>query len=357
MLLPKSAICILSSVLACQNVAFAMPSQPASTIPSDLISEIQIDVENALKDIKPQKSKNQVNTAILPGERFVIWGEIFRDGHIWAIAEAKSKTAYLEWIGNRWKFREAWDLTPCWLPEGALREDRGFFHITPTKQPFSIKPVGPDKSIALLIAFNNDGYRLGYEIAVPTRDKRNIKLVASSGDGEPDTAAGYLITHESSGRKSWWKQNIYHKWINDYPIQYLTWTNGNVNESDMGPTRFTIDTTPASPVGEKHYRVVQPEGSETTTVLMNEVEFAKIEFTWKHEKFLLSEPSGGAAAEELYFFEKLTGLPGKACGERINGVSIETAKRYQSKLEIKLSGTKEAFQTLSPDRRLYSGQK
>lgn len=331
---------------ALSTAALGLPEGKPALTP-ETIEAIKTEVELACLSIIPKNSGNPPTSAILPNECFAMWGDLFSNGHLWAVIETKKENgvAYLEWKNGRWQFRELLDITACWLPKGVKPEDRGYYHINPTppSQAFKLKNINADGSPVLLIPFNNDGYNLGYAIATPLPKNAGIKIVEFSMAGEPDAAFGYLITYNASGRKAWWGQRIYHKWVNGVPVKQATWTDGNVNKTDEGPTWLTIETTRLSPVGERHYRILK----EDNVVLRDDQPFAAIKFTLDKDNARAETPIDGAATEELYFFERLTGLPWKAYGSNINGTSLEFAKKWQQALTVEFTGTPEGIKLFS----------
>lgn len=319
--------------------------------------------------VKPIKGKNPPKNLVLPGERFVLWGDLFGDGHLWAITQTKHAhfgVAYLEWAGQHWQFREAWNAQADWLPDGVSKIDRGYSNVAPPLLPFTLEDLDGDGVPEVLISFVNDGYKLGCEIIkAKPKNAGMMMLNVTSESGEPECAGGYLITHESSGRKAWWGQNIYHKWVKGAPEEVVTWTEGNVGETDMGPTRITIETTALSPVGARSYRIPKEEdevdgnentrrqikefrnGAEGTVILRDDKPFAVIRFKWKEKGPEQKCASCQPAAEALYLFEKLTGLPWKVYGKEIYGEKLEVAKEWQSFFDVEVTGTPEGIKLLS----------
>jgi hypothetical protein len=348
----NALITLMTTICTVSFAAFGLPFEEKPRLTPDAVEAIKVDVGLAMQNIRPESSKNHSTTAILPNERFVMWGDLFSNGHVWAIVETQDKSgvAYLEWKNDHWLFREVWDIAACWLPEGIKPRDRGYYHIHPTPPPqaFKLKNVNSDGSPAILIPFNNDGYDLGYAIAVPLPNHAGIKIVEFSMSGEPDAAAGYLITYNTSGRKAWWGQRLYHKWVDGKTMHQVTWTEGNVGETDMGPTWLTIDTTASSPVGEQHYRVLKDEDLPSHRVLRNDAPFAVVEFCWDARKVRPQDATIMPAAEALYLFERLTGLQWKAYGDDIYGIKVKDAKIGQKALTTQVTGTPEGIKTLSP---------
>ncbi|MCE9519488.1 MAG: hypothetical protein K8R87_08050 [Verrucomicrobia bacterium] len=370
-----TSCCLSQRLILCIAIlAFGITAKMLTAVQplqKEELSAIQSDMESTMQSVKPAKDKNPPNNLVLPGERFVLWGDLFGDGHLWAIAQTKHAVyglAYLEWKSGQWQFREAWQATADWVPEGVKPSERDYFHITPPLVPFTLKDLNGDGIPEVLVSFNNDGYKLGYEIIQADSKASCLKLLdVYSGSGEPEYSDGYLIGFDASGRKAWWGQNIYYKWIDGHPTKYATWTDGNVEESDMGPTEFTVETTKESSRGVQSYRVLRDEddefnkfsddlckavkafrnGKRGTVILKEEKPFAVLNFKWKKNGLEHKEANGQAAAEELYFFETLTGLPWKAYGKTINGEKIETAKERQSLLEVDVFGSPEAIKLLS----------
>ena len=324
----------------------AHPLVEVQPLKQEELSVIKADVEGAMQNIKPSNDKNPPKNQVLPKERFVLWGDLFGDGHVWAITETKNHpygAAYLEWENRRWQLRQIWDAQVDWIPEGAKPEDREYFHSSPPHVPFLLKDLNGDGVPEILISFS-DGYSIGYQIAEYDAKKERITMLdVLSGDGEPEYADGYLITHHSSGRKAWWGENEYHIWKERRPVSLAVWREAS---GETGEERFEVTVRKTMPTGPCSYVVVQND--EGAHVISRDAKpFAVINFKWK-EKHLEQRLAGGQpAAEELYLFEKLTALPWKAYGKKINDEKLETAKEWQSLFDVEVTGTPEGIKLLS----------
>jgi PDDEXK-like domain of unknown function (DUF3799) len=80
------------------------------------------------------------------------------------------------------------------------------------------------------------------------------------------------------------------------------------------------------------------------TILRDEKPFAVVEFLREKSQ---EYPSTAPGAEELFLFEKLSGLPWKCYGDQVNFIDLKTTRDAYKDFTVKVSGDPQAVKMLS----------
>lgn len=273
---------------------------------------------------------------VLEDGRYLLWGDLFKNGRTYAVVDEGEIVVIAEHTKKGWENRSALDVQSCWHPEG---KDPDYPHLTPPKEPFKLKDLNGDNTPELIIAFNNDGYAIGYHIAKWSPREDAVKLLHVRCErGEPEWHSGFLVTYDGSKRKAWWGETLWYRWVNGRPVFAASWYDDCHNED----ATWELFTTAK---GESFKRVagtitraqLDPQSSHR---VIKETPFAQVTFQWKEESM------DAYGAEALYLFERLTGLPAEAYGGEINGTPVARAKAQQKNMTVEVTGTPEGIKRL-----------
>lgn len=283
-----------------------------------------------------------------PGGSVVLHGDLFGDGRHLALVGGGG-TSWAVAKDGAWEMTGQLDVVPAWVPPGKTAIEAGYFRCNPPEVPFVLKDLNGDRVPEVLVAFDNDGYRVGYAIA--RKEGQGIKLMDLRCErGEPEWIGEYLVlTTEDSGRKAWWVGDTYYKWREGAPEPVATWV-----EDSKDPNKLRwIAVRHAEGGKDRAFEIIDDgdawvvrscrwdHGVETS----EEKDFGKIVITMDpadHEDRATSD------AETALVFEMTTGIPGSVLGMRspvANDGGFDYAKAA-SKLRVKVEGSDEAKETL-----------
>jgi hypothetical protein len=290
--------------------------------------------------------------------RMSLVGDCFSDGRRLAVIEvgqAHTSLALAVFDHGQWRLLTTWNVTPAWVPEGKTAEESGYFHISPPANPFQRIDLDGDGVPELLVAFNNDGYRLGYAIIKQDKGEPLPRLLeVFSGCALPQACAGYLLTFTASGRKAWWGETNYYRWDKGLPVHVATWHD---DAHDPEKTYWAVTREDSAEV--LHVYQVDGEKFEIKQHLRSsdqgeghEAAYATVEFAWKPGRQPVKRelPPYDLMFEtaQLYLFEKLSGLTAAAFGKEVNGMPIAEVLPVLERLNVKVTGSTEAVQRLAP---------
>lgn len=278
----------------------------------------------------------------LPG-CLIFHGDLFGVGRHLAIVAKGVETIAAEVDKAEWREIARWPVAAAWVADSDRAHDKGYFRINPPACPFVLKDLDGDRTPELLIAFDDDGFKLGYRIVKKRQNAMGLDLLAISSTGEPSFRDGYLITHEATGRKAWGGGDLYFRWVEGVPV-----FTAERYENCADPDRARIFYT----------RVVPDKSQETFCVRFddgwritrcdsrvepgNEKPFVSVRFIartpgaeWPHE------------AEEAFLFQKLTGLDWKLWIPAAGEVAQDQLGPEIAKLNTEVHGEPEAIRIFS----------
>jgi len=273
----------------------------------------------------------------------VFHGDLFGDGRHLAIVAKGDETAVAEVNKTEWREIARWPVAAAWVADGERAQDKGYSRINPPACPFILKNLDGDRIPELLIAFDDDGYQLGYRIVKKRQNATDLELLIVSSTGEPSCRDGYLITHEATGRKAWGGGDLYFRWVEGTPV-FTAESYENCSDPDRLRAFYTRVLADKS---EETFCARFDDGwrisrVESRVEPRNEKPFVSVHFVarnpgveWSHE------------AEEAFLFQKLTSLDWKL---RIPGADETPQDQLGSefaKFNVEVRGEPEAIKAFS----------
>lgn len=280
-------------------------------------------------------------------------GDLFADRRRLAVVEVseqKAGLALMVWRQNAWRLLGVWNVAPVWIPAGKTKNDfPEYSHMTPEppRSPFSLRDLDGDAIPELLVTFSDDGYRLGYAMIKKGRGEAVPQLLdVYSSRNPPQAREGYLLSFNDSGRKSWWGETDYYRWEMGMPVHVATWHDDayDPDKSYWQVTRGESDTVLRVYQGFQIKQVLSDSDGKGE----REAAYATVEMDWKPGQKPAAESPGIFEASELYFFERLTGIPAAAYHDTVNGQPIAEVLPLMKRLKVTVTGSKEAVLRLSP---------
>jgi len=300
----------------------------AKEVPAHLVP-LLMDVPKTLP------AKPQVRN--LPG-CLIFHGDLFGDGRHLALVAKGRETVAAEVHKTEWREIARWPVAAAWVAEGEKKEDKGYSFIDPPVCPFLLKDLDGDRVPELLIAFDDDGYKLGYRIVKKRRNAAGLELLVISSTGEPSYRDGYLITHMATGRKAWGGGDLYFRWFEDG----LVFTAGSY-EDCSDPERSLSFYTRVLPDKSEETFCVRFDDSWQISRCGSRVE-PRHEKTFVNVRFVARTPGAEwpHEAEEAFLFQKLTGLNWRLRIPRAGETQQEQLSKEFAKFHMDVRGEPEA---------------
>lgn len=314
---------------------------------------MELQMSEALSHSKQPTKLKGAETQVCHGLIALI-GDCFADGRRLAFIEVRGEkqgVALAAWEQGRWQLLSIWNIQPAWIPAGKKVEDfpeYSHLRLEPSQTPYQLVDLDGDAVSELIVAFNNDGYQLGYAIIKQNRGEALPKLLdCFSCRKQPQFRAGYLLTYSDSGRKSWWGETDYYRWEKGQPIHVATWHD---DAYDPDKPYWQVTRADSAPV----LRIEWDQGCQITQILSapdvagaREVAYAKVEMDWKPGLQPDAKASDFFEAAQLYLFEKLTGIPAAAYDDTVNGKPLADVLPLLKRLKVRVKGSKEAVLRLT----------
>ena len=296
-----------------------------------------LDAMASLLAVVPKEAPKVPEVRNLP-ESLIFHGDLFGDNRHLALVAKDGETIAAEFDKLEWREIARWPVAPAWVVEGESREDKGYFHINPPACPFILKDLDGDRIPEVLIAFDDDSYKLSYRIVKKRSDASGLELLTLSSTGEPSYREGYLITYESTGRKAWGGGERYFRWTKGLPV--------------FAAERFSDCWNPDREL--TFYTRVLPDKSEETFCVRfddgwqvrrcGSREEPRNEKPFVDVRFIARTPGAEwpEEAEEAFLFQKLTGLNWKSQVPRAGEVAQDQLGKEFSKFKTEIHGEPEA---------------
>ena len=313
------------------------------------------DALQELQSIKAESIPKTPQTLQVPDGPVVLHGDFFGDGRHLALV-GRSDTTLLAGDKSGWQTVSSHEVDPAWTPAGKEHEDAAHYHIGAPTMPFVLKDLNGDEVPEVLVAFNNDGYQLGYAIA--KKKGNGIEFLKVQSDhGEPEFRRGYLVLSSNNfGRKAWWGGFTYCRWKEGVPVPAAVWVD---DAQDPEVSRWIV------------VRCQGEKGDRAFEVLMDEIDVWKVrsvkwtggvEVTDSKEFATIRIETGPIGLESMnsshaadaLVFELISGVTGAVWkAEEIAAGGFDYAKE-SAKLKVEIEGSEEAKEFLkrrSPEPR------
>ncbi len=283
--------------------------------PSAFLEWAEKSLDLALRGIDA-KEKIAPRSGVLKSGKFVLWGDLFKTGDCFALAEIAPQSeesdfygvAFAKWTGGKWELRGCWKIPTIWRPEGWKAGEDDYLHTTPATQPFELCELSGDKVPEVVIAGEVEKYYQEHYLLKFLRQTGELKLVATA-MARPEVAGQYLKLSYNSGRRAIWGEWRFFKWRGDGLVPVVTW-HDEVGYGTEDPT-FSEGSRMDGAGKSETLRIGYGKGmeyeAETYELTRNEKPFGRMRVVWKDEKNRNAMNSD--EIEKAWLFEKTTGLP------------------------------------------------
>jgi hypothetical protein len=291
-----------------------------------------------LADLPPDAAPLKPVPWTSPGGTIVLHGDLFKDGRHLALVASDGTTLAL--AGKQgWEILDRWEVLPAWVPAGEKAEDLGYEHCNPPEVPFVLKDLTGDGVPEALVAFENDGYRVGYEILKKKGEGAELLKQRSERD-EPRFEGGFMVVcSEDWGRKAWGSIDTFYRWTNDVPVAV-----GSFGEECSDPAKVSLFIMRHLPDGtEQAFKIVKGDG----VLLVNRGKYEGFKLA-EAKHYAVVREAGKEEAPGLYdvgalLFERITGVPGELCKEAEDREDFTKAK---AAMKLEIEGSEEAKKLL-----------
>jgi len=343
------ALLILAAVLAILPVSCVAQEQhdwrtelivPLDSETEEVSAAKERLVKTLLAVVPPKKGQRVTKTT---DGRYVLCGDLFRQGKLCALVELNSDTSpdehsqsgigFAVWNGKRWQPRGLWKIEPIWKPEGWKKTPEENFPINPATKPFWTLEVTPDKPPLVIIVGEIWKYWQEHFIARFDPVTESLFLLEETKTAEP--VGGYLRLYEDSGHRATFQAYDFRIWNGKKLVQKAYWYDGD--ETGENPT---LKATAYDNDGRKlgNYLIERNlEDDNSYKITRNGRSYANVTIKRSDVRGKDSEFA------EVYFFEKLTGLPRK-----LYPFKEDQPKRLEEVAKITVVGDNEAVKKLSP---------
>lgn len=273
-----------------------------------------------------------------PTGPIVLHGDLFKDGRHLALVASDGTTLALAGKDG-WEILGRWEVLPAWVPAGEKAEDLGYENCSPPEVPFVLKDLTGDGVPEALVAFENDGYSVGYRILKKKGEGAELLKIGSQ-SGEPRFESGLMVVCSANrARKAWGAIDSFYRWTNDAPLEV-----GSFGEDCSDPDKVSLFAVRHLPDGtEQGFEMKKGEG----VLLVNSGKLDGFQLSdAKH--FAVVREVGKEEAPELsdvgaVLFERMTGVPGELC---MKPEARDDFKKAKAGMKLEVEGSEEAKRLL-----------
>lgn len=273
-----------------------------------------------------------------PGGPVVLHGDLFGDGRHLALVASDGTTLALAGKDG-WEILDRWEVLPAWVPAGEKAEDLGYEHCSPPEVPFVLKDLTGDGVPEVLVAFENDGYDIGYRILKKKGEGAELLKIGSE-SGEPRFEGGFMVVcSQDAGRRAEGSIDTFYRWTNDVAVAV-----GSFGEDCFDPEKVSLFAVRhLSDDTEQAFEIKEGEG----VLLVNSGKLDGFQLA-DARHFAVVREAGKEQAPELFdvgplFFQRITGVPGELCMEPDGR---EDFKKAAAGMKLEIEGSEDAKKLL-----------
>lgn len=226
-----------------QQIATADPLQEENNeltkliVPIDELSLVveagEAELSRALAGIVP---KNKTAPTVSKASGFTLWGDLFKTGGCYAMADLHDwgGIAFTEWNDGKWKLRGLWKIHTIWRPAGWTNGGDDYFPIKPVTEPFMLEDLSGDRVPELIVAGSVDrNFQEHY--LYQFSPKTNTLNLLEYAMRKPERIGDYVRLYFDSGRLSEFRRWEFLKWKNEKLVRVASW-HSEVDRHEMDPS-------------------------------------------------------------------------------------------------------------------------
>lgn len=319
-------------------IALVLPISLLPFLASAQLAEEPSAAHRVLSNLKANEIPAKPVSWISPQGPIVLHGDFFGDGRHLALV-ASDGTTLAQAGEGQWRVLGRWDVLPAWVPAGEDPEELGYEKVKPPEVPFVLRDLSGDGVPEILIAFDNDGERIGYAIARKKGDALDL-LDVSSASNEPRGLAGFLkIPSVLWSGKSWDLIDNFYRWSNEglTEVGSLGKYSGSPDEGSLGfiAVRHLPDgSDQAFHIREQDGLAIVLSGTWNGGFeIKDATEFAKV------RSIVPEGASSNILHTKALLFERMTGVPGEL---GVTRAESEGFKQARGGLKLEIEGSEEA---------------
>jgi hypothetical protein len=295
-----------------------------------------------------------VQEAINKNNVYTLTGDLFKNGHIYAIIDNSENVIMAEWIGGQWKAKWLISTCPIWKYPGWSIQTAATREPASTK-PFWLLPYGHHQLLVIASYVEKEGQY--FYIILFDSTCQSIIATASSFWGKPVVKEDYLVVSDSSRVKSEFEGTYFCKLVKNQFVrikgweEYVSWHNPDdaFNTAIVGETSYKITEDGNDDAATDVFEVVKTQLKSSDSPSTEDKEgteriFAKIKFIARKTK--VEDNGSSQDSRWLYIFEKILGLPRSLYPE--NHIDSGTQLPAEMLFRIRVTGSPQAIKLLSP---------
>jgi len=220
-------------------------------IPSERLAQAKTNLE-ALLQPPALDSGQEKHVRILDDERYVLYGDLFKTGEIYALVELPAdyyggQLAFAQLVKGRWELRGLWNIDTVW--KSKEKKDTGDEHypVPPAEAPFEL--VDFDGVHGVIMAGEVWRYYQSFYLLRFDPKTRSLQLLADA-MGKPEFHDGLWRLYFNSGHRSVFEEWVFAKYVDGKLKKTASWHDGSPDRPGELPAhpfiRAVVDSLVAS---------------------------------------------------------------------------------------------------------------
>ena len=275
---------------------------PVGTTPQATIDSVVSSLPAAVDTKAPP------SYALTPDHRYVLYGDLFGNGHPYALVEMPSQTglAFAAFNGGQWQIQGLWNIELTWRPKEWQSSGDDYLPTKPAEKPFELQDFNGDGVPEIIVAGEvAKYYQADYLFQFDSKTNTLHPLVTTK--GKPKEKDGYLLLYFDSGHRAIWGETDFLQWQNGHLIQVASW-HDETPYNDVDPEFVEVGVRKSDGTFENFHienSVDTSKNQESFDVKKDGKKFATVVFTLKKTMGNVVD----SESEEAWLFQHLTRLP------------------------------------------------